>query len=240
VSRLIRDRHPPGPAMSFHHCCSLPCKSLARDRRRAKCLHNWVMAVPWRYDDEGRRFAPGDVDRRLLEQAMGSIGAGIIGRRMFDVTGGWGAIPRAVAGDRDVGIGGGANVIQHTWPPGWSMSSGCMSPRCCWARASGCSTSSAARRPSWNAVALSSRLMRPTCSSPCAADCRPLGLSQTGSVTGRYRMQRACCANRRSVVRPPGNIWTAVTSQIIMFRNARAEGTRTTQPTGVMMTCGRT
>jgi dihydrofolate reductase len=84
---------------------------------------------------------------------MGSIGAGIIGRRMFDVTGGWGGNPpggpdaryfvlthsgpaewarpgspftfvtdgiesalaqaKAVAGDKDVGLGGGANVIQQ-------------------------------------------------------------------------------------------------------------------------------
>jgi len=118
-----------------------------------ECLHNWVMGGPWRYDDGGRRFAPLDTDRKVLEQAMGSIGAGIIGRRMFDVTGGWGGNPpggkdaryfvlthsvptewtspdspftfvtdgidsalaqaRAVAGDKDVGIGGGANVIQQ-------------------------------------------------------------------------------------------------------------------------------
>jgi dihydrofolate reductase len=120
---------------------------------RGESLHNWVMGRPWRYDDEGRRFAPNDVDRHVLEQAMSSTGAGIIGRRMFDVTGGWGGNPpggqqaryfvlthsvpqewadrtspftfvtdgidsalaqaRAVAGDKDVGIGGGANVIQQ-------------------------------------------------------------------------------------------------------------------------------
>ena len=120
---------------------------------RGECLHNWVMGGPWHYDDEGRRFAPGEVDRGVLSQAMASIGAGIIGRRMFDVTGGWGGNPpggpdaryfvlthsvppdwagrespftfvtdgigsalsqaRAVAGDKDVGIGGGANVIQQ-------------------------------------------------------------------------------------------------------------------------------
>jgi dihydrofolate reductase len=120
---------------------------------RGECLHNWVMGRPWRYDDEGRRFAPLDVDRAVLGEAMGSIGAGIIGRRMFDVTGGWGgdppggknaryfvlthSVPRAwtgpdspftfvtdgiesalaqakkAAGDKDVGIGGGANVIQQ-------------------------------------------------------------------------------------------------------------------------------
>jgi dihydrofolate reductase len=120
---------------------------------RGEQLHNWVMGGPWRYDDEGRRFAPLDVDRAVLQEAMSSIGAGIIGRRMFDVTGGWGGNPpggptaryfvlthfappewagrdspftfvtdgiesalaqaSAVAGDKDVGIGGGADVIQQ-------------------------------------------------------------------------------------------------------------------------------
>lgn len=120
---------------------------------RGEALHNWVMGGPWHYDDETRRFAPVDVDRGVLQEAMGSIGAGIIGRRMFDVTGGWGGNPpggpdaryfvlthsvpsewaerespftfvtdgigsaleqaRAVAGDKDVGIGGGASVIQQ-------------------------------------------------------------------------------------------------------------------------------
>jgi dihydrofolate reductase len=120
---------------------------------RGEPLHNWVMGGPWRYADESRRFAPLDVDRDVLLEAMGSIGAGIIGRRMFDVTGGWGGNPpggpnaryfvlthsvprewerpdspftfvtdgidtalaqaRAVAGNKDVGIGGGANVIQQ-------------------------------------------------------------------------------------------------------------------------------
>jgi dihydrofolate reductase len=120
---------------------------------RGEALHNWVMGGPWRYDDEARRFAPVDVDLNVLREAMGSTGAGIIGRRMFDVTGGWGGNPpggpnaryfvlthsvprewadrqspftfvtdgidsalaqaRAVAGEKDVGIGGGANVIQQ-------------------------------------------------------------------------------------------------------------------------------
>lgn len=117
-----------------------------------EALHNWVMGGPWRYDGE-HPFAPADVDLGVLKQAMASIGAGIIGRRMFDVTGGWGGNPpggkdaryfvlthsaprewagqdspftfvadgihsalaqaQAVAGDKDVGIGGGANVIQQ-------------------------------------------------------------------------------------------------------------------------------
>ncbi len=119
---------------------------------RGEALHNWVMGGPWRYE-EARRFAPADVDRNVLQEAMGSTGAGIIGRRMFDVTGGWDGNPpggpnaryfvlthspprewadrpspftfvtdgidsalaqaRAAAGDKDVGIGGGANVIQQ-------------------------------------------------------------------------------------------------------------------------------
>ena len=118
-----------------------------------ECLHNWVMGRPWHYDDEGRRFDPLSVDREVLTEAMGSTGAGIIGRRMFDITGGWGGNPpggpnasyfvlthsvpaewvstkspftfvtdgiesalaqaRAVAGDKNVGIGGGADVIQQ-------------------------------------------------------------------------------------------------------------------------------
>jgi dihydrofolate reductase len=115
--------------------------------------HNWVMGGPWRYDDGKPRFAPLETDRKVLQEAMGSIGAGIIGRRMFDVTGGWGGNPpggkdaryfvlthtvppewtgpdspftfvttgiedalaqaRVVAGSKDVGIGGGADVIQQ-------------------------------------------------------------------------------------------------------------------------------
>jgi len=118
-----------------------------------ECLHNWVMGGPWHYDDERRRFDPLDIDRQVLEQTMASTGAGIIGRRMFDVTGGWGGNPpggrnakyfvlthsvpnewagpdspftfvtdgiqsaltkaREVAGEKDVGIGGGANIIQQ-------------------------------------------------------------------------------------------------------------------------------
>src|ERR1700761_5837601 len=117
---------------------------------RGECLHNWVMGGPWRYDDENRRFAPLDADLKVLREAMGSVGAGIIGRRMFDVTGGWGGNPaggkgaryfvltpaappqwagpdspftfvtsgiedalaqaRVAAGDKNVGIGGGADV----------------------------------------------------------------------------------------------------------------------------------
>jgi dihydrofolate reductase len=77
-----------------------------------ECLHNWVMGRPWRYDDEGRRFDPLDVDREVLFEAMGSTGAGIIGKRMFDITGGWGGNPP-----------GGPNaryfVLTHSVPAEW-------------------------------------------------------------------------------------------------------------------------
>jgi dihydrofolate reductase len=119
---------------------------------RGEVLHNWVMGGPWSYAGE-HPFHPLDVDRDVLMSAVSSIGAGIIGRRMFDITGGWGGSPpggkdaryfvlrhsvpeewvrpdspftfvtdgiesalaqaRTVAGDKDVGIGGGANVIQQ-------------------------------------------------------------------------------------------------------------------------------
>ncbi|WP_216898391.1 dihydrofolate reductase family protein [Nocardia alni] len=119
---------------------------------RGECLHNWVMGGPWTYAG-GHPFAPQEADREVLAQAVSSIGAGIIGRRMFDVTDGWGGNPpggpdaryfvvthsvpskwanvespftfvtdgihsaldqaRAVAEGKDVGIGGGANVIQQ-------------------------------------------------------------------------------------------------------------------------------
>jgi dihydrofolate reductase len=79
---------------------------------RGECLHNWVMGRPWRYEDEGRRFAPLDTDRKVLEEAMGSVGAAIIGRRMFDVTDGWGGDPP-----------GGKNaryfVLTHSVPEKW-------------------------------------------------------------------------------------------------------------------------
>jgi dihydrofolate reductase len=78
-----------------------------------ECLHQWVMGGPWRYDDEGRRFNPLDVDAAVLQDAMGSIGAGIIGRRMFDVTGGWGGNPPGGPGTRYF-------VLTHSVPPEWA------------------------------------------------------------------------------------------------------------------------
>jgi len=75
-------------------------------------LHNWVMGRPWAYQDEGRRFDPLDVDRKVLEEAFGSIGAAIVGRGMFDVTGGWGGKPPGGPDARYI-------VLTHSVPQEW-------------------------------------------------------------------------------------------------------------------------
>lgn len=81
--------------------------------QRSEVLHNWVMGGPWRYDDKSRHFAPLDVDLNVLQQAMSSAGARIIGRRMFDVTGGWGGNPPAGPNARYF-------VLTHSVTPEWA------------------------------------------------------------------------------------------------------------------------
>jgi dihydrofolate reductase len=79
---------------------------------RGECLHNWVMGGPWSYDGE-HPFAPLDVDRQVLVEATSSIGAGIIGRRMFDITDGWGGNPPGGPGARYF-------VVTHRVPEKWA------------------------------------------------------------------------------------------------------------------------
>jgi dihydrofolate reductase len=52
-------------------------------------IHNWVMGGAWTYDGE-HPFAAEGVDREVLDEAFRDAGAIILGRRMYDVTGGWG------------------------------------------------------------------------------------------------------------------------------------------------------
>jgi dihydrofolate reductase len=52
-------------------------------------IHNWVMGGPWTYRD-GPRFQPSGVDREVLTENFADAGAIIVGRRMYDVVGGWG------------------------------------------------------------------------------------------------------------------------------------------------------
>jgi dihydrofolate reductase len=114
-----------------------------------ECLHYWVFGGPWTYG-ESQQERPGaaGVDREVLDELM-AAGAAVVGRRMYDVTEGWGgtspfgvpcvvvthrvgdqpepasgfefvdgieaAVDRArqIAGDRPVGIGGGASIAQQ-------------------------------------------------------------------------------------------------------------------------------
>ncbi len=114
-------------------------------------LHDWIYGLAsWR-ERHGRPGGESNADAELLERGIASVGAIVIGRRMFDLTGGWGDEPpfrmpvfvvthrpeerlvkgrttftfvtdgiesaleqaRAAAGDKDVGVGGGASVIQQ-------------------------------------------------------------------------------------------------------------------------------
>lgn len=52
-------------------------------------VHNWVMGGPWTYAG-GAPFQASGVDREMLDSTLGSAGAIIVGRRMYDVVDGWG------------------------------------------------------------------------------------------------------------------------------------------------------
>jgi len=51
-------------------------------------LHYWVFGGPWTYDRRTNREATG-VDKQVLADAMQTGEASVVGRRMYDVTGGW-------------------------------------------------------------------------------------------------------------------------------------------------------
>jgi dihydrofolate reductase len=52
-------------------------------------LHYWVFGGPWTYDQRTNLQAT-DVDKQVLADAMQTGEASVVGRRMYDVTGGWG------------------------------------------------------------------------------------------------------------------------------------------------------
>jgi dihydrofolate reductase len=119
-----------------------------------ECLHYWVFGRPWEYGDADLQgpVAAG-VDRVVIDELM-ATGAAVVGRRMYDVTDGWGgespfgvpcivvthrvgdppdpasgfefvdgiepAVERArqIAGERHVGIGGGASIVQQALQAG--------------------------------------------------------------------------------------------------------------------------
>jgi dihydrofolate reductase len=116
-------------------------------------LHYWVMGGPWTYDG-GHEFAMHGPDKEFFDELVATIGAGVVGRGMYDASGAWGgtnpfpgrlfvlthrvadqpapeagftfvsslheALDGAVAeaGDRDVSVGGGADVIRQALAAG--------------------------------------------------------------------------------------------------------------------------
>ena len=52
-------------------------------------LHYWVFGGPWSYAEEPRG-EPMGADKELLEGAMASVGAVIVGRKMYEAAAAWG------------------------------------------------------------------------------------------------------------------------------------------------------
>lgn len=111
-------------------------------------LHRWVMGGPWHYGDE-HSFDMAAADRAWYDAVTADVGAGIVGRGMYDAAGAWGgsnpfpgtlvvlthrvedqppessgfrfvdgfdealATARELAGDGDVSLGGGADLIRQ-------------------------------------------------------------------------------------------------------------------------------
>jgi hypothetical protein len=120
-------------------------------------LHNWVMGGPWTYAG-GSPFAASGVDRDVLDEAFGAVGAIIIGRRMYDVVDGWGD---SSPFDRPV------FVVTR-------------------ARASACSRTWAARSPSWSRPGSGNRRTRPISATGCTrGPSRPRRLGCPRSRAGR-------------------------------------------------------
>ena len=116
--------------------------------RGGERLHYWVMGGPWTYEGE-HAFDMSDADKAFYEPLVARLGAGLVGRGMYDAAGGWGGTnpfpgtvvvlthriedqpdpaagfhfvdgfdhaldaAREDAGDKDVSIGGGADVIRQ-------------------------------------------------------------------------------------------------------------------------------
>lgn len=57
--------------------------------RGGEPIHDWVMGGPWTYHSEHVVGGATGVDKEVLDEAMRG-GAAVIGRRMYDVTDGWG------------------------------------------------------------------------------------------------------------------------------------------------------
>jgi dihydrofolate reductase len=115
-------------------------------------LHDWLYGLKGFREPHGMEGGTTDPDSEVIDEAMNRSGAVILGRRMYELAGGWGDNPpfhkpvfvlthqareplvkeggttftfvtdgaasalahaRAVAGDRDISIGGGASTVQQ-------------------------------------------------------------------------------------------------------------------------------
>lgn len=112
-------------------------------------LHYWVMGGPWTYASHHDTDGMSGADREFFEALTANLGAGIVGRGMYDAAGAWGgtnpfpgplvvlthrtadqpdpaagfvfvdgfdaalARARELAGDGDVSLGGGADLIRQ-------------------------------------------------------------------------------------------------------------------------------
>ncbi|XVU27987.1 dihydrofolate reductase family protein [Actinoplanes sp. CA-054009] len=57
--------------------------------RGGERLHYWVMGGPWTYEG-GHDFAMHGPDKQFYEEMVSTIGAGVVGRGMYDAAGAWG------------------------------------------------------------------------------------------------------------------------------------------------------
>ncbi|XVV15225.1 dihydrofolate reductase family protein [Actinoplanes sp. CA-131856] len=57
--------------------------------RGGERLHYWVMGGPWTYEG-GHDFAMHGPDKEFYEEMVSTIGAGVVGRGMYDAAGAWG------------------------------------------------------------------------------------------------------------------------------------------------------
>jgi dihydrofolate reductase len=57
--------------------------------RGGERLHYWVMGGPWTYEG-GHEFAMHGPDKQFYDEMVATIGAGVVGRGMYDAAGAWG------------------------------------------------------------------------------------------------------------------------------------------------------
>lgn len=118
-------------------------------------LHYWVMGGPWTYETEHEPMSGmGATDKEYFDELVTGLGAGLVGRGMYDASGGWGgtnpfdgtlvvlthrvedqpdpsagfrfvdgfdeafALAKEAAGDKDIAISGGADVIRQALAAG--------------------------------------------------------------------------------------------------------------------------